>query len=66
MVFTDFQFLEYKICINKISVPFTCPLSVILLGINVFGFAAKGIVRSLIDDATCFIKMGTSGNFAVM
>ena len=28
MVFTDFQFLEHRICINKISVPFTCPLSV--------------------------------------
>ena len=28
MVFTDFQFLEHRICINKISVPFTSPLSV--------------------------------------
>ena len=27
MIFTDFQYLEQRICFNKISVPFTSPLS---------------------------------------
>ena len=47
MIFTDFQFLEHKICINKISVPFTGPLSV-TIGQKRIWFRGEGH-RSIAD-----------------
>ena len=52
MIFTDFQFLELKICISKYQCP-SLSRYLLLLGMNVFGFKAKGIARSQIDDSTC-------------
>ena len=47
MIFTDFQFLEHKICFNKISVPFTCQLSV-TIGQKRIWFRGEGH-RSIAD-----------------
>ena len=47
MIFTHFQFLEHKICINKISVPFTCLLSV-TIGQKRIWFRGEGH-RSIAD-----------------
>ena len=57
MILMEFCFLEHRICFNKISVPIPSRPSLarylLLLGMNVFGFKAKGIARSQIDDSTC-------------
>ena len=46
----------WKTKLHKYHCPsLACKL--LLLGIIVFGFTAKGIARSQIDDSTCFIKI---------
>ena len=47
MIFTYFQYLEHRICFNKISVPFTSPLSV-TVGHERIRFQGKGH-RSIAD-----------------
>ena len=47
MICTDFQFLEHKICINKISVPVTGQLSITIVQKHIW-FRGEGH-RSIAD-----------------
>ena len=58
-IFTDFRYLEH-IYLGFVLTKYQCPSLLarylLLLGINIFGFAAKGIARLQIDDSTCLRK----------